>query len=54
VLRLLRGDRVPAIATELFVSQSTVRNPLSAVFRKTGVNSQPELTALPRDRLAEA
>jgi DNA-binding CsgD family transcriptional regulator len=46
--RLLAGDRVPAIATALFISQSTVRNHLSSVFRKLGVNSQQELISLLR------
>jgi DNA-binding NarL/FixJ family response regulator len=41
--RLLEGERVPAIAAGLFVSQSTVRNHLSAIFRKFGVHSQTEL-----------
>ncbi len=41
--RLLRGKRVPAIASDLFVSQSTVRNNLSALFGKFGVHSQAEL-----------
>jgi PAS domain S-box-containing protein len=45
VYRLIRGDRVPAIASTLFVSQSTVRNQLAAVFRKVGVHSQQELIA---------
>jgi DNA-binding NarL/FixJ family response regulator len=40
---LLAGARVPAIARELYISQSTVRNHLSAVFRKFGVRSQVEL-----------
>jgi PAS domain S-box-containing protein len=48
VNRLLDGDRVPDIARALFVSQSTVRNQLSAVFRKTHVASQPELIRLLR------
>jgi DNA-binding NarL/FixJ family response regulator len=43
--RLIRGDRVPVIATSLFVSQSTIRNQLAAVFRKVGVHSQQELIA---------
>jgi DNA-binding NarL/FixJ family response regulator len=43
VRRLLNGDRVPAIAGCLFLSQSTVRNHLSAVYRKLGVRSQQEL-----------
>ncbi|MCU1485331.1 MAG: Response regulator containing a CheY-like receiver domain and an DNA-binding domain [Actinomycetia bacterium] len=41
--RLLDGSRVPTIARELFVSQSTVRNHLSVIFRKFGVHSQVEL-----------
>jgi PAS domain S-box-containing protein len=48
VLRLLNGDRVPAIAADLFVSQSTVRNQLSSVFRKFRVRSQQELISLLR------
>jgi DNA-binding CsgD family transcriptional regulator/PAS domain-containing protein len=40
---LLQGKRVPTIARELYVSQSTVRNHLSAIFRKLQVHSQPEL-----------
>jgi DNA-binding CsgD family transcriptional regulator len=43
--RLLRGERVPTIASELFLSQSTVRNHLSAIFERFGVHSQPELLA---------
>ncbi|MEA3077440.1 MAG: hypothetical protein QOF60_2348 [Actinomycetota bacterium] len=46
--RLLRGDRVPTIAKELFVSQSTVRDHLSAIFERFGVHSQAELIALLR------
>jgi DNA-binding CsgD family transcriptional regulator len=43
--RLTRGQRVPAIARELFVSPSTVRNHLSAIYRRLGVHSQSELLA---------
>jgi PAS domain S-box-containing protein len=44
VLRLLQdGARVPTIAQELYLSQSTVRNHLSAIFRRFGVSSQEEL-----------
>jgi DNA-binding CsgD family transcriptional regulator len=43
--RLIRGERVPAIARSLFLSESTVRNHLSAIFRKVGVHSQTELLA---------
>ena len=44
--RLLRGERVPAIARQLYLSESTVRNHLSVIFRKFGVHSQAELIAL--------
>jgi DNA-binding NarL/FixJ family response regulator len=47
--RLQRGERVPGIAREMYVSQSTVRNHLAAIFRKTGVNSQADLLALLRE-----
>jgi PAS domain S-box-containing protein len=40
---LLAGQRVPMIARSLFLSQSTVRNHLSSVFRKTGMHSQEEM-----------
>lgn len=48
VARLVSGDRVPAIAQALFLSQSTVRNHLSSVFGKLGVTSQQELIDLYR------
>jgi len=41
--RLVAGQRVRTIASELFVSQSTIRNHLSAVFEHFGVHSQGEL-----------
>jgi DNA-binding NarL/FixJ family response regulator len=44
--RLMRGERVPTIAKELFISQSTVRNHLSVIFERFGVHSQPQLLAL--------
>jgi DNA-binding CsgD family transcriptional regulator/PAS domain-containing protein len=44
--RLMRGERVPMIARELFVSQSTVRNHLNAIFQEFGVHSQGELLDL--------
>ncbi|MCU1372739.1 MAG: Response regulator containing a CheY-like receiver domain and an DNA-binding domain [Actinomycetia bacterium] len=43
VRRLQEGARVPTIAQELYLSQSTVRNHLSTIFRKFGVASQEEL-----------
>jgi diguanylate cyclase (GGDEF)-like protein/PAS domain S-box-containing protein len=43
VTRLARGKRVPAIAAELFLSQGTVRNQLSSVYRKLRLRSQQEL-----------
>lgn len=46
--RLLRGERVPGIASALFLSTSTVRNHLTAIFAKVGVHSQAELIALLR------
>ena len=48
VERLLGGHRVDAIARDLFVSPSTVRNHLSAIFEKLGVASQSELVELLR------
>jgi DNA-binding CsgD family transcriptional regulator len=50
VTRLLRGDRVPAIARDMFLSQSTVRNHLSAIFRKLRIASQQELIHLLREK----
>jgi DNA-binding CsgD family transcriptional regulator len=49
VRRLTMGDRVPTIAAALYISQSTVRNHLSTVFRKLGVHSQQELIVLLRE-----
>ncbi len=40
---LASGHRVVTIARELGISQSTVRNHLSLIFRKVGVGSQAEL-----------
>jgi DNA-binding CsgD family transcriptional regulator/PAS domain-containing protein len=48
VARLVSGDRVPAIAQALFLSQSTIRNHLSSAFGKLGVRSQQELVDLYR------
>ena len=46
VTRLLAGERVSQIAREMYLSPSTVRNHLSAVFQRFGVHSQVELIAL--------
>jgi DNA-binding NarL/FixJ family response regulator len=43
--RLINGEQVPAIARSLFLSESTVRNHLSAIYRKAGVHSLSELLA---------
>jgi DNA-binding NarL/FixJ family response regulator len=43
--RLLRGERVPSIARDLYLSASTVRNHLAAIYRRAGVHSQAELIA---------
>lgn len=48
VTGLLRGERVPMIAERMFLSQSTVRNHLTSVYRKLGVRSQQELIRLLR------
>lgn len=45
VVRLAGGERPPAIARRLFLSESTVRNHLTSVYRKFGVMSQGELLA---------
>ena len=50
LVRLLRGERVPAIAAELHVAQGTLRNHLSAMFDHFGVHSQAELITLLRGR----
>jgi DNA-binding NarL/FixJ family response regulator len=49
VTRLVQGDRVPTIARALFLSQSTVRNHLSAAFAKLGVADQQQLVHLFRE-----
>jgi DNA-binding CsgD family transcriptional regulator/PAS domain-containing protein len=44
--RLVQGERVATIAAAMYLSQSTVRNHLSAIFQKFGVHSQQELLAV--------
>jgi DNA-binding CsgD family transcriptional regulator len=41
--RIAAGDRVSLLAEDLRISPNTVRNHLKAIFRKLGVNSQPQL-----------
>lgn len=41
--RTVRGERVQDIARELVITESTVRNHLSGVYRKFGVHSQTQL-----------
>lgn len=48
VTRLIAGDRVSSIAKQLFLSEGTVRNHLSAAFGKLGVGTQQELIELLR------
>jgi DNA-binding NarL/FixJ family response regulator len=43
--RIVRGDRVQAIASELFIAESTVRNHLSTLYEKFGVHSRDALIA---------
>jgi len=45
VSRLVAGERVPQISAAMFLSQSTVRNHLAAIYKKFGVHSQGELLA---------
>ena len=51
--KLQAGDRVPTIAKELFISQSTVRNHLSTIFQHFGVHSQAELLERLRQPLGD-
>ncbi|MCU1490364.1 MAG: Response regulator containing a CheY-like receiver domain and an DNA-binding domain [Acidimicrobiaceae bacterium] len=44
--RLIQGERVATIASEMFISQSTVRNHLAAIFERFGVHSQAELLSV--------
>jgi PAS domain S-box-containing protein len=43
---LMTGSRVDAIASQLFISPSTVRNHLKSIYRKVNVSSQSELIEL--------
>lgn len=46
VARLVEGQGVPEIARSMFLSPSTVRNHLVAIYRKFGVHSKAELLAV--------
>jgi PAS domain S-box-containing protein len=46
---LVIGDRVAAIAEQLFISEHTVRNHLKSMFRKTGTSTQSELITFVRN-----
>jgi DNA-binding NarL/FixJ family response regulator len=46
VTRLVKGESAQTIARELFLSPSTVRNHLSAIYRKLGIHSQVELVRM--------
>ena len=48
--RILDGERVRTIANAMYLSPSTIRNHLSAIFSKFGVRSQAELLELFRPR----
>jgi PAS domain S-box-containing protein len=43
LVHLAAGQRVPAIAAELHISQHTVRNHLKSIYRQLGVGNQSEL-----------
>jgi PAS domain S-box-containing protein len=47
--RLAQGQTAATIASAMYLSPSTVRNHLTAVYRKLGVHSQVELLALLRE-----
>jgi PAS domain S-box-containing protein len=52
--RLARGQTAATIASAMFLSPSTVRNHLTAIYRKVGVHSQVELLALLRDESSQS
>jgi DNA-binding NarL/FixJ family response regulator len=51
--RLIAGQRVPSIARDLHLGQSTVRTHLTAIFRRLRVGSQEELLDLLHRRARE-
>ncbi|MBK5332383.1 MAG: helix-turn-helix transcriptional regulator [Ilumatobacteraceae bacterium] len=52
VAALLRGERTSETAASMFLSKSTVRSHLSAIFNQFGVHSQTELLVLLRSQNA--
>lgn len=46
LLRLVHGKNLKKIATEMFISDNTVRTHIKALFRKTNTNSQTDLVRL--------
>jgi PAS domain S-box-containing protein len=49
---LLAGERVQMLASRMFLSQSTIRNHLTSVYRKLGVSNQQELITMLRADLS--
>ena len=47
---LVAGDRVPSIAQSLHISPGTVRNHLSAIYRKLGIHSRHEALQIAEER----
>jgi DNA-binding CsgD family transcriptional regulator len=54
VVRLIEGDRVPAIAAQLYLSPSTVRSHLAVVYSKLNIGSQQDLLNLAKAARGEA
>jgi len=50
IAALMQGERTSAIASSQFVSESTIRSHLSAIYRAFGVHSQTELLSMLRMR----
>lgn len=50
--RLLLGERIPAIASMMYLSPSTIRNHLSHVFTRFSVHTQAELLSLLRSNVS--
>jgi DNA-binding NarL/FixJ family response regulator len=48
--RLTDGQRIPAIAADLLVSQGTIRDHLASIYAKLGVRRQADLIRLVRRR----